>query len=1449
MFFVDERGRCTYVNPRYSELLGEEAGTTDGLAWIERLHEHDAQRVLVQWRSAVDHDAEFESRFRLRKADGHVVWVHGKASPRRDPRTKGGYVGTLVEISADDQTIIQKSDQRFRDLCSDAQVGIFIKDANGKCSFMNEACAAIIGCSPDQSRVAEFWSSCAACQRVIDEWTAAFEVDAELPAEHRCQRADGSVAWVQGKVTARRDGQGNLLALIGTVMDVTQRKQAEDFLEQENQLLAAAARGMSLGDGLLRLVRFIEGQRDDMIASVLLLDPDGLHLRNGAAPGLDPAYNDAVDGLRIGEGVGSCGTAAFRGEPVFVDDIGTDPLWAPYRELVESQGLKACWSTPITGPSGEVLGTFAIYRRKPGPATAQDRQLMDAATDLASILLIRHRGEQSLMESEHRFRSIFEQAAVGVAQINSVTGVILEVNRRYGEIVGIPAEELLGRTWMELTHPDDLAKDLASMQRLCQGEIREFNMEKRLERKDGSFVHVDLAVSAMWRPGEPPSTHIAIVEDISERKRVEQQLRLTQFSVDSCDSPIFWIRRDASFLFVNDAATNQFGFSREELLSMSVHDIDPRYPAESWSDFWEMMQQEQTSTFETQMLHREGGLIPVEITTNLLEFEDNEFVFAFVTDITHRRRMEEAIRTNAERLDLAMSVNNNGLFDWNVITSQAYFDRRYYTMAGYEPDEFPGTYDEWAKRVHPEDFVHVGEAVRQFIAGKRSDYDQEFRFKCKDGEWMWVRARVEVVSRDATGKPLRIVGTHTDINQRKRAEDALRESEERWQFALEGSRDGVWDWDATTNEVYYSRRWKEMLGYEMDEISNQFDEWKDRIHPADEQRCFEALNRHLRGETPFYQNEHRVRCKDGTYKWILNRGKVISRSADGTPQRTIGTHTDITLRKRAAEALRESEERFRNLVETAPFGVQQNDLEGRITFANAALGRIYGVDPQQLIGRLIWDFAVDEQSHQQMRDAMAGQSREPRPVPNTFETKNRTLDGRVIDVNIDWTFNRDSDANIVGFIVVVTDITGRKASERELAFQADVLNRVNDAVLVMTSTGKFTYTNEAAERLFCRPRQVVGGTTLSGFYDELLVSGTNSEAVRSSLDRSGTWQGDNEFEIDGEVCTFETKLKEFQSPSSDERLLLAVMRDISMRKRVEQERRQHRDVLAHMTRLSTMGELVAGIAHEVKQPLYAISNFATAASISLGNVEQELAADATWLDDIKEFNDGVRRASQRANEIIQRLREFARKSEQQRENINLNDVVQDSIELVAFEARQCNAVVETQLADRLDDVIADRIQCEQVLVNLLHNAYEALSERDPPRCVTVRTRQVDGDVEIQIADNGPGIAVEQQGKYFEAFRTTKPNGIGMGLAISRTIVEDHGGRLWVTTNELGGATFHVTLPVAEERIGISAVGSDRGSQRPQDPGSSLTDASSPDSPSPDASGPDSPSPDAPGPDL
>ncbi|HCX81459.1 MAG TPA: GGDEF domain-containing protein [Rhodoferax sp.] len=254
---------------------------------------------------------------------------------------------------------------------------------------------------------------------------------------------------------------------------------------------------------------------------------------------------------------------------------------------------------------------------------------------------------------------------------------------------------------------------------------------------------------------------------------------------------------------------------------------------------------------------------------------------------------------------LALEGSGAGAWDWNLITGEQIHSQRWQQMLGYEVGEIADANHEFVSRVHPDDLPHVSAAFTDYLQGRIPSYAADLRLRCKDGHWKWIHTRGTVVSRNAQGQPLRMIGTHTDITDRKAAEIALRDSEERWKLALESTGDGVWDWHIASGREYFSKRLVEMYGFTEDELADRPEELDQRTHPDDVEAMQRDRQAHFDGMTPTYSNEHRVRCKDGSWKWVHTRGMVISRDANGTPARMIGTHTDITDRKNAEAQVRQ----------------------------------------------------------------------------------------------------------------------------------------------------------------------------------------------------------------------------------------------------------------------------------------------------------------------------------------------------------------------------------------------------------------------------------------------------------------------------------------------------------------------------------------------------------------
>jgi len=375
---------------------------------------------------------------------------------------------------------------------------------------------------------------------------------------------------------------------------------------------------------------------------------------------------------------------------------------------------------------------------------------------------------------------------------------------------------------------------------------------------------------------------------------------------------------------------------------------------------------------------------------------------------------------------------------------------------------------------------------------------------------------------------------------------------------------------------------------------------------------------------------------------------------------------------------------------------------------------------------------------------------------------------------------------MLGAVVSERHRLSRALAESE-SRRTTILNTARDGVLTIDAEGQIQSTNPAVEQLFAQPGHRLIGLDI----DELIVDAPDQLPLMSrilssrSADRT-TWELDAR-RVDGHVFPIELSVGRSCSAGAEQYTL--VIRDITLRRKVEARARQHHAELAHVSRVSLAGEMAGALAHELSQPLTAIAAYARGC---LRLLARQAPEPAMLYEGVSE----VVQQAERAGDVLGRLREFVRGGAWRQALVEVGPLIDAAVSLARTEAMQNEVEIETRVDHGLPLVLADHIQIEQVLLNLLRNAIDAIATADSrERLIVVEAHCKGGHtVQISVADSGPGVAAEMANRLFEPFITTKPEGMGMGLSISRSIIESHGGRLRMFQRAASGATFVFDLP-------------------------------------------------------
>jgi len=964
----------------------------------------------------------------------------------------------------------------------------------------------------------------------------------------------------------------------------------------------------------------------------------------------------------------------------------------------------------------------------------------------------------------------------------------------------------------------------------------DLDVEHRILLPDGVIKHVHVVAHA-GRDNSGNLEYAGVVTDITERKRADDEREALSRSLQESKARLeeaqsvahvgYWDwDLETGEIIWSDETYRIFGFKPQER-RMDIETVSGLVHPDDREALYSTVDEEVAVGVHPVHQHRivrpSGEVRNVQSITSKLwkttppGLENgisraHNRLFGTVQDITELKRAEEASRAlsrdlqeSKDWLEEAQRVAHLGYWIWDLETNQVIWSEETYRIFGLVPKGDSFDVALVREMMHPDDREAVFMTAKKAIdTGTRADC--EHRLFRPDGEMRVVHSLGDV-RKNSQGR-IQMFGTTQDITDRKRVEEdrqalsnALQQSNARLEQAQRLAHIGHYEWDLIENRVTYSEELCRIWG--IPPVKDSFDVSAifERIHPEDRENvsreAAEAISNGIHAKS-----EHRIVLPSGEVRFILGLG-TIKRDASGKAYEMFGTGQDITERKLAEQALRQSQfylsegERLAHIGSWASTDLGIRWSEDLNIYWSDEVYKIFGFDPKNGTPSLQQFLSA---VHPQDQGSLTATMKKLQEEHCGCDVTNRIVrpDGEIryvrcvgIPVVEDGVFN--------GYRGTTIDVTEHELLtqqlRREQAYLAEAQSLTHAGSWACNFvTGQIFHLSDEALRIYgFDPSQ--GPVPF-----ERLYRATHPEdepALREKF--YGAIQASRDYDLEYRIFRPDGTVRFLRSvghhnPSGEIGEYVGITMDVTEQKHAEQERERLRQLeadLAHINRINMMGELAAALAHEIKQPI--------SASITSANaLLRWLAHDPPDLERARAAATRIEQDGNRAADVINRLRSFYKKgAPPEREIVDVKEIIQEMIVLLSDEAVRHSITIHSEINAETPSILADRVQLQQVFMNLMLNAIEAMKDAGGEMTIS-SSLNPEGHLLISISDTGEGLPVENTERIFDAFHTTKPQGTGMGLAITRSIVESYGGRIWAIANHGAGATFHFTLPVETE---------------------------------------------------
>ncbi len=1015
----------------------------------------------------------------------------------------------------------------------------------------------------------------------------------------------------------------------------------------------------------------------------------------------------------------------------------------------------------------------------------------DADGNLISIIgtildiTARKQAEQALKASEQNFRNSIDSSMMGIRIIDAKWNT-LYVNQVFLDIFGYASIDEVGPNPLQ-THntPEEQALFLQRMEKRARGEKVPANIEVNITRDDGSIRNLQVFLKKVFWDGKQQRQ--LIYNDVTERKQAEKAWKASELNFrNSLDSSLMGIRivtADRKTLYANQEFLKIFGY--EDINEIGAYPLQDHYTPAERARFRTRDEQRSRGepipdNLQVEIMGKDGAIHYIETHSSEVLWDGKLQHEVIYKDVTESKLAQEALKLSEQNFRNSMDSSFMGIRIIDIEGHILYSNHAFLDIFGYKTIDEAIT-DPPRKNFTPASYADFLSRVEKIKRGEPVPDTMEVDVIRKDG----ALRHLQLFYKDVFWNGKQQYQTlYYDLTERKQAEKALKASEEKYSVLIEQSSDGIVLLDGFSI-IFANQKIIEMSGYSQSEIIGK--QFIELVAPEYHELLINSYQRVL---APAEPNTLELGIMNKDDKKITADTRALPIMYRNRPA-TMVIIRDVTDWKKAEEALKASEQNFRNSMDNSIIGIRISDINETNLYANQALLDIFGyknadeikVNPPQnyYSPQAYADWVV---RHEKLKRG--------EPMPKQLEIDIVRKDGttRNLQVSLNEVFWDGKQR----YQTLYNDITELKLAEKaqresEAKFRMIVEN-TRDMIFTINLRREYVYVSPSFHTMLgYKPDELVGKPFISLVHpDDVAII---EKEVQLSTMSGYKNSGDAEYRIRnaaGEWRWIVSRGTRFSDISGNFLYFIGIARDITEQKQAEQEKRRLEEKAQITSRLAAVGEMAAGIAHEINNPLTGVLGFA------------ELIMEKDDIpDDIRENLMMIADGSQRVANIVKRLLTFARQSKPVKTLANLNELIETTLKLREYVLKTNSINVVTRFDPELPWSVIDPGQLQQVFLNLIVNAEQAMKKAHGRGTLTITTEKLDNMLRLSFQDDGPGITKENMRHVFEPFFTTKApgEGTGLGLSLSRSIVLEHDGEMSVESEVGKGATFIVELPMVE----------------------------------------------------